>query len=536
VLSASVSFFDVTPLGRIINRFSSDLGTVDQGLAAMITIVVEKLADLLGIIGTLAASTQGAFLAVVPPLMVVYYRQQKFFRCSNTELKRLESISKSPIFSIFTTTISGIVSIRAFREQHHFVEKMDELVEKNTVAMVLQQLAGLWLTFRLELIGASVSFFVAALCTLTNGFIPPGSLAVALTYSFQLPVLLSSLVMIVAQVESMMNAVERIKFYVNTVEAEENPIIRKQFEALAAKSDCLVSTENRTSTENSGGEIVYESVETIEEKSLVIELTKGMDKIGSVGNECVYVPQDWPSKGVIECDGAQLRYRDGPPVLKGVSFATNNAEKIGIVGRTGSGKSSLMVALFRIEPLSAGRLLIDGVDIAKVPLSILRSRLGIIPQEAVMFSSTVRFNIDPFNKHTDEEIWEILENVDMANAIKSLPLRLEEEVAEGGDNFSAGQRQLICFARALLRDSKIIVLDEATASVDNTTDEMIQKMVREKFKNKTVLTIAHRLHTIIDSDRIMYLENGVVAELDQPKALLSIHNGGFNSLWKQHYS
>ena len=214
-------------------------------------------------------------------------------------------------------------------------------------------------------------------------------------------------------------------------------------------------------------------------------------------------------------------------------------QKIGICGRTGSGKSSLMVSLFRVEHLTQGQIFIDGIDIASVPLAILRRKLGIIPQDPVMFSASVRFNLDPFGEHTDEAIWKAIGQAQMTEHIMSLPGKLDEEVAEGGENFSAGQRQLICIARALLRNPKILVLDEATASIDNATDNLIQDMVKDAFKDCTVLTIAHRLHTIIDSDKILVLDAGNMAEYDSPVSLLAKegaeeNQATFAALWSRH--
>merc|ERR1711968_426996 len=249
----------------------------------------------------------------------------------------------------------------------------------------------------------------------------------------------------------------------------------------------------------------------------------------------VDIPKDWPSKGEIQGNNIFMSYGSGPDVLKGLDFTIKGMEKVGIAGRTGSGKSSLMVALFRIENFR-GSIIIDGIDTKTIPLNILRSRIGIIPQDPIMFAATVRFNLDPLNIHTDEEIWAVLEKVDMKKVIQSLPDLLEDKVSEGGDNFSAGQRQLICIARALLRNPRILVLDEATASIDNETDTMIQAMIRSSFTNSTLLTIAHRLHTIIDADKIMVMDNGKVAEMDTPSDLLKIENGIFKGLWRQSQS
>jgi ABC-type multidrug transport system fused ATPase/permease subunit len=243
---------------------------------------------------------------------------------------------------------------------------------------------------------------------------------------------------------------------------------------------------------------------------------------------------NWPTEGKIEFRKISMQYHTGPLVLKDLDIVVEGGQKIGIAGRTGSGKSSLMVTLFRIQELTGGAILIDGIDIATVPLAILRAKLGIIPQDPVMFSMNVRFNLDPFDLYTDLELYDALESVNMRTHVDSLPGRLNEMVAEGGENFSAGQRQLICIARALLRKPKILVLDEATASIDNETDVFIQEMVRNAFKNCTVLTIAHRLHTIVDSDKILVLDHGNTAEFDSPKTLLAKDKGDFKSLWAQH--
>merc|ERR1712071_41780 len=241
-----------------------------------------------------------------------------------------------------------------------------------------------------------------------------------------------------------------------------------------------------------------------------------------------YVPDEdpkegtWPSKGEIDVEHISMRYRDGPLVLKNLSFNIDSGEKIGVVGRTGSGKSSFMIALFRITGLEPddGKICIDGVNISKIGTSVLRSNLSIIPQDPVLFSNTVRYNLDPFGNVDDEEIWSTLRKVNLAIFVSNLDNGLEELVAEGGENFSQGQRQLLCIARSILRKPKILIMDEATASIDNTTDALVQDMIRENFSNATVLTIAHRLNTIMDSDRVLVLDNGRVAEFDTPTNLL----------------
>jgi len=249
-----------------------------------------------------------------------------------------------------------------------------------------------------------------------------------------------------------------------------------------------------------------------------------------------YVPKDatppteWPLAGEIVFENIVAGYRDGPDILKGISFHIQPREKIGIVGRTGSVKSSLLVVLFRIIEARSGSVVIDGIDVSTIGLNHLRRNLGIIPQTPTLFSGSLRHNIDPFEEHSDEEIWAVLEKVNLNHMVSALPEKLENKVSEGGSNFSVGQRQLLCMARALLLDPKILLLDEATAQVDQMNDSLLQRMIRTCFAEKTVLTIAHRLETIMDSDRVMVLDDGHLKEFDSPVNLL--RKDGENALFK----
>jgi ABC-type multidrug transport system fused ATPase/permease subunit len=443
-LQAPVAFFDTTPIGRILNRFSSDLVIVDEELTNTISSIANCTVQVLGAIGAIAGATKGTFLVLVVPLLFIYSYLQKYFRSGNTQVARLESISRSPIYADFSQTLAGVSSIRAYRQEGRFIKDLEQSVNLNSVPNIFQQLASNWLCIRLDFLGSTVSFFIALLAVTTRNFVPAGFLAVGLAYSFQLMIYLKFLVRHTANGEAQMNSVERIKYYIDTIPKE--------------------------------GHLPGELHET-------------------------QIPATWPEKGTIEAKGCSMRYRDGPLVLKNISFQIHEKEKVGVAGRTGSGKSSLMVGLFRIQELAEGKLYIDNLDISTVPLHVLRKKLGIIPQDPVMFSASVRFNLDPFQQFSDEEIWKVLENTNIQEHVLSLPKKLDEEVSEGGDNFSAGQRQLICIARAILRKPKILVLDEATASIDNETDNLIQVMIRKQFLECTVLTIAHRLNTIIDSDR-----------------------------------
>jgi len=242
-------------------------------------------------------------------------------------------------------------------------------------------------------------------------------------------------------------------------------------------------------------------------------------------------PDSWPDKGAIVFKNLKMRYREGLPlVLQGVSASIKQREKIGICGRTGSGKSSLMLALFRIVEPADGTIVIDGQDISRIGLHDLRSKLAIIPQDPTLFTGTIRSNMDPFHRYTDDKIWRALEAVETKEQILSMEGGLEARVSEYGENLSVGTRQLLCLARALLKHSKILVMDEATANVDFETDALIQKAIRKEFQDVTVLTIAHRINTIMDCNRVLVLEAGSVVEFDTPQELLNNEGSIFYGL------
>ena len=332
---------------------------------------------------------------------------------------------------------------------------------------MLQQISFHWIALRLDVIGGLISLFVATVAVgtaSTRASIPAGWLGLALTYSIEIVTYLKHMVRMLATLEADMSSVERVLEFARAVKPE--------------------------APEFQGGDPEQE---------------------------------EWPSSGEIVVNDISMRYRNGPLVLKNLSFSIRGGEKIGVVGRTGSGKSSLMNALLRIVEIEpdGGKIFIDGVDTSTLGTSALRSGISIIPQEAVLFANTIRYNVDPFREKTDDEIWVALEKVQLAGVIAAMAAGLETQVAEGGENFSQGQRQLLCIARSLLRRPRILIMDEATASIDNTTDADIQSMIRENFADATVLTIAHRLHTIADADRILVLDDGKLAEFDSPSALLA---------------
>jgi len=467
ILRAPISFFDVTPTGRILNRFAYDTDKVDFELSQTLNQVLNCVFSILGSIAALIVATKGTFLVPLVPITWLYYLVQKWFRMSNRELQRITSITGSPIFAGFSETLSGTTTIRAFNAQDDFFSRCKSLFATTNAAFTLVQFANLWLSLRLDVLGGIVSIFIAGVAVVTYpyGFISAGWLGLALSFSIDLNTFLKFGVRMLATLEADLTSVERILYYSNNIEQEAPDVIP--------------------------------------------------DKDPKIDS--------WPTQGQITVENASMRYRDGPLVLKNLSFTIKGGEKIGVVGRTGSGKSSLMIALFRITELekNGGKILVDNVNVSEIGTDCLRTSLSIIPQDPVLFSNTVRYNLDPFSTKSDEELWDSLVKVRLGEVVASLPLGLEEPVAEGGENFSQGQRQLLCIARSLLRNPKILVMDEATASIDNTTDGLIQEMVRSSFANATVLTIAHRLNTIMDSDRILVLQKGEVAEFDTPKSLLS---------------
>lgn len=475
ILRAPVAFFDVTPIGRVLNRFAADMDKLDLELTQTISQGISTTFNVLGAIGAIIVSTKGTFLVPLVPLGYMYYLVQKWFRKTSTELQRVTSVANSPIFADFSQTLSGTSTIRAYGVQNGFFEKCKQSFDNMNSSYMLVQLVNYWLSLRLDVMGGLIAAFVGAVAvgTLDSGFIGAGWLGLALSYSIEMTTYLKFGVQMIARMEADMSSVERILYYTDNIEPE---------------------APDRTKQDPE--------------------------------------PGAWPSNGEIELSHASMRYRDGPLVLKDLSFTVKPGEKVGVCGRTGSGKSSLMIALFRISELEndGGKILIDGVNIREIGTAALRLNLSIIPQDPIMFSNTVRYNLDPFNTKTDEELWDVLKKVRLGEVIAALSKGLDEEVSEGGENFSQGQRQLLCIARSLLRQPKILVLDEATASIDNETDAAIQEMIRENFQNATVLTIAHRLNTIMDNDRILVLDDGKIAELDTPSNLLAKENGHFKAM------
>ncbi|KXS17986.1 P-loop containing nucleoside triphosphate hydrolase protein [Gonapodya prolifera JEL478] len=473
ILRSPVSFFDSTPMGRILNRFSKDTEAMDNNVPDVATVFVYMVTMLFSTL-IIIAVLQPIFLAPLVPLMAAYYFVAVYYRSTRREIVRLEALARSPLFAHFSETLSGLPTIRAYGAQARLSRSNEKHVNNHTQLFFSLLTVARWLSYRLETIASFLVLSVCCFAVLQRTGTNPGLMALAATYILSITSVLNFSVESSSGLEMEFIGISRLMEYGKGLESEADDII----------------PDNRP-------------------------------------------PKGWPDKGQIELKNLEMRYRpDLPPVLSDVNLTIKPGEKIGIVGRTGAGKSSLLVSIFRLVEPSGGAVFIDNIDIGKIGLHDLRSRLSIIAQDPVVFSGTIRSNLDPFDEHKDAELWDVLERSHIKKIVTRSSRKLDMRVAENGENLSVGQRQLLCLARAMLRDSNIVVLDEATASVDIETDELIQKTIREdeRFKGRTVITIAHRLNTIIDYDRVLVMDSGRITEIGSPSDLLEIPGGTFSSL------
>jgi ATP-binding cassette subfamily C (CFTR/MRP) protein 1 len=464
-----MSFFETTPIGRILNRFSTDMFRVDEAISRSFSEMFGNGSRALFTIGVICSTTP-IFIAALLPLAALYSYIQRYYLRSNRELKRLESVSRSPIFAHFQESLGGISTIRAFKQQQQWAYENEHRVDSNLKAFFPAIYANRWLGIRLEFVGSLVVFLAATLSILAviNGGGPSaGAVGLAMSYGLQITQSLSMMVRVSVEVETNIVSVERVLEYAN----------------LPSEAEDIIHSNRPAPT--------------------------------------------WPAKGVVQFNDYSMRYRPNLElVLKNISIGFRSKEKIGVVGRTGAGKSSLTLSLFRIIEAASGGIEIDNLDTSVIGLADLRSKLAIIPQDAALFEGTIRDNLDPTHTKSDEELWEALEHARLKKHVTGMPGGLDAAVQEAGSNLSQGQKQLVSLARALLTNSSILVLDEATAAVDVETDALLQETLRsDLFTDRTIITIAHRINTIIDCDRIVVLNRGEVVEFGTPEEL--IKSGGF---------
>ncbi|XP_019920175.3 multidrug resistance-associated protein 1 [Magallana gigas] len=470
ILRCPISFFDTTPSGRIMNRFSQDLSAVDTKIPFYIEMALYSGTVLLG---TLAAITYAAqwFLLVAIPLGLVYFVLMTAYLPTLRQIKRIEAVCRSPIYSYFSETLAGASVIRAFGKENIFMLEIQKRINDfHRVNSTDVAISG-WKSILTELLGCVVILSTSLMAVASRDTISAGMAGLSISYSLQVTRVMNWLVYCLTLVETNVVSIERIAEYTDT-------------ESEAA----LINDTHRP-------------------------------------------PKNWPDEGQIIFSSYSTKHRPNlDTVLKNINVVIEPRSKIGIVGRTGAGKSSLAMALFRlIEPVS-GNIEVDGENLTVLGLHDCRSKLTILPQDPVLFSGSLRMNIDPLNQFKDEQIWSAIEHAHLKSFVQSLPSGLEFECGEGGGNISAGQKQLVCLARSLLQKTKILILDEATAAVDLETDDLIQRTIREEFRDCTVLTIAHRINTVLDYDRIIVLDKGCVMEYDTPNHLLKDPNSLFYEL------
>uniref|UniRef100_A0A673V0K8 ATP binding cassette subfamily C member 8 n=1 Tax=Suricata suricatta TaxID=37032 RepID=A0A673V0K8_SURSU len=472
IILAPMRFFETTPLGSILNRFSADCNTIDQHIPSTLECLSRSTLLCVSALAVISYVTP-VFLVTLLPLAVVCYFIQKYFRVASRDLQQLDDTTQLPLLSHFAETVEGLTTIRAFRYEARFQQKLLEYTDSNNIASLFLTAANRWLEVRMEYIGACV-VLIAAVTSISNSLhreLSAGLVGLGLTYALMVSNYLNWMVRNLADMEIQLGAVKRIHGLLKT-EAES-------YEGLLAPS---------------------------------------------------LIPKNWPDQGKIQIQNLSVRYDSSlKPVLKHVNALISPGQKIGICGRTGSGKSSFSLAFFRMVDMFEGRIIIDGIDIAKLPLHTLRSRLSIILQDPVLFSGTIRFNLDPEKKCSDSTLWEALEIAQLKLVVKALPGGLDAIITEGGENFSQGQRQLFCLARAFVRKTSIFIMDEATASIDMATENILQKVVMTAFADRTVVTIAHRVHTILSADLVIVLKRGAILEFDEPEKLLSRKDSVFAS-------
>ncbi|XP_022853952.1 ABC transporter C family member 13 isoform X4 [Olea europaea var. sylvestris] len=472
LINAPVSFFDQTPSGRILNRLSSDLYTIDDSLPFILNILLANFVGLLGI-AVVLSYVQVVFMLLLLPFWYIYRKLQFYYRSTSRELRRLDSVSRSPLYASFTETLNGSPTIRAFKSLDHFFFRFTQHMLLYQRTSYTEIFASLWLSLRLQLLAACIVSFVAVMAIVgSHGLLPvslgtPGLVGLALSYASPIVSLLGSFLTSFTETEKEMVSVERVLQYMDIPQEE------------------LMGENSLDPT--------------------------------------------WPLHGEIQFQNVTLRYMPSlPPALRDVSFTVAGGTQVGIVGRTGAGKSSILNAVFRLNPICGGRIIVDGINIAGVPVRDLRSRIAVVPQSPFLFEGSLRANLDPFQVTSDDKIWNTLEKCCVREEVEAAG-GLDIHVQESGTSFSVGQRQLLCLARALLKSSKVLFLDECTANVDSQTASKLQKVIVTECRSTTVITIAHRISTVLIMDNILILDQGILVEQGNPHILLQNESSRFFS-------
>ncbi|XP_072762870.1 ATP-binding cassette sub-family C member 4 [Anoplolepis gracilipes] len=486
LIRTGMRFFDTNPSGRILNRFSKDMGTIDELLPKACLDAGQMIMMMVGSL-TVACVVNPIFLIPIVFLSIIFYWFRKVYLKTSKNVKRLEGISRSPVFTHLNATLNGLTTIRAYCAQDILKQEFDKLQDVHTSTVYMYIVTSTAFGFVLDVF----CFFFISLITfsflLINQSFSGGEVGLAITQIMAMTGIIQWGMRQSAEVTNQMMAVERVLEYIQLA-AEPNlkdrgPYLKKK------ERENLILPDN--------------------------------------------APKNWPKEGSIVFRNVYMRYTDeDPPVLKGLNIVIYPGEKVGIVGRTGAGKSSLISALFRLAKVE-GIIEIDSTNTGLIALEDLRRKISIIPQDPVLFSGTLRRNLDPFDEFPDSNLWEALEEVELKDAVGINGNGLDSRVFDRGSNYSVGQRQLVCLARAILRNNRILMLDEATANVDPHTDALIQRTIRKKFATCTMLTVAHRLNTIMDSDKVLVMDKGRMAEYDHPHILLQNSYSQFTSLVKE---
>ncbi|MED6217530.1 ATP-binding cassette sub- C member 8 [Stylosanthes scabra] len=476
IFSAPMLFFDSTPVGRILTRASSDLSILDFDMAFATFFVIGEIIELSTMIGIIVSVTWQVLIVAIPALGASKYLQG-YYQASARELMRINGTTKAPLMNFTAETSLGVITIRATKMMDRFFKSYLKLVDTDATLFFHSNAATEWLILRIEAL-QNMTLFTAALLLvlLPKGYVAPGLVGVSLSYAFSLTLTQVFLTKCFCNLSNYLISLERIKQFIN-IPSEPSPIV--------------------------------------EDKR---------------------PPSSWPSRGRIDLRSLEIRYRPNAPlVLKGISCTFKEGSRVGVVGRTGSGKTTLISALFRLVEPAGGDILIDGINVCSIGLKDLRMKLSIIPQEPTLFKGSIRTNLDPLGLYTDDEIWKALEKCQLKATISVLPNLLDSSVSNEGENWSVGQRQLFCLGRVLLKRNRILVLDEATASIDSATDVILQRVIRQEFSECTVITVAHRVPTVIDSDMVMVLSYGKLIEYDEPSRLME-RDSSFYKLVSEYWS